>query len=306
MQSETMKIAYIHRGDIDTEKWNRVIAESPAETIYPYSWYLDAVAENWSALVTEDYRFIMPVVWKKKAGIKYLYQPFHTQQLGVFSREYVDPDIIREMLGILYRKFRFAGVNFNAKNLVGEEPPFQVVDKSNYVLTLNRDYDQHYKSFSSNTKRNIRQSDEFREVVEKNVPVEELVNLKKACDVIRRTEADYMRMQKLLETLRARGAGSVYAVLDGREVTAAAFFAFSRTRAIYLLSASGKAGKEHRSMFRIVDAFIREFAGSGKILDFEGSNIPSVARFFGGFGAQPEIYQGVSFSRLPFTLKKLR
>jgi len=218
----------------------------------------------------------------------------------------VGPDIIREMLGILYRKFRFAGVNFNAKNLVGEEPPFQVVDKSNYVLTLNRDYEQHYKSFSSNAKRNIRQSAEFQEVVEKNVPVEELVSLKKACDVIRRTEADYMWMQKLLETLRARGSGSVYAALDGREVTGAAFFAFSRTRAIYLLSASGKTGKEHRSMFRIVDAFIREFAGSGKILDFEGSNIPSVARFFGGFGAQAEIYQGVSFSRLPFILKKLR
>ena len=301
-----MKITYIHRRDIDTEKWNGIIADSPAETIYPYSWYLDAVADNWSALVADDYRFIMPVVWKKKAGIKYVYQPFHTQQLGVFSREYVDPDIIREMLGIIYRKFRFAGINFNAKNLVGEAHRFQVVDKSNYIMTLNRDYDKLYKSFSSNAKRNIKQGAEFGEVVEKHVPVEELVNLKKACDVIPRKEADYARMQKLLETLKDKEAGSVYAIRHGSEVTAAAFFAFSRTRAIYLVSASGKTGKEHRSMFRIVDTFIREYAGSGRILDFEGSNIPSVARFFGGFGAQAEIYQGVSFSRLPATLHKLR
>ena len=59
-------------------------------------------------------------------------------------------------------------------------------------------------------------------------------------------------------------------------------------------------------MFRIVDTFIQDHAGSGLILDFEGSNIPSVARFFSGFGAQAEIYQGVSFSRIPATLTKLR
>ena len=299
-------LRFINRKVIDTEKWDQVIAESPAETIYPYSWYLDAVASNWSALVADDYRFIMPVVWKKKAGLKYVYQPFHTQQLGVFSREYVDPQIIREMLAIIFKKFRFAGINFNAKNLVGEEKPFMVDDKSNYIMELNRDYDQHYESFSSNVKRNIRQSAEFKEEVEKDVQAEELVKLKKANDVIQRSEEDYLRLQKLLETLITRGAGSVYAIRTGTELAAAAFFAHSRTRTIYLVSASGNTGKEHRSMFRIVDAFIREYAGSGKILDFEGSNIPSVARFFGGFGAQAEIYQRVSFSRLPATLNKLR
>ena len=59
-------------------------------------------------------------------------------------------------------------------------------------------------------------------------------------------------------------------------------------------------------MFRILDAFIRDHAASGLALDFEGSNIPSVARFFGGFGAKADIYQGVSFSRLPAPLSKLK
>ena len=234
-----MKITYIHREAIDTEKWNDVIAQSPAETIFLYTWYLDTVAANWSALVVDDYRFIMPVVWKKKAGLKYVYQPFYTQQLGVFSKEYVDPLIIKE-------------------------------------------------------------------AVEMDVSAEELVKLKKANDVIQRSEKDYARLQSLLETLIARGAGTIYAIRTFRKVIASAFFAHSRIRAIYLVSASGRTGKEPRSMFRIVDAFIRKYAGSGIILDFEGSNIPSGARFFGGFGAHPEIYQGISFSRLPATLNKLR
>ncbi|MCK4881187.1 MAG: hypothetical protein KAS82_11015 [Bacteroidales bacterium] len=301
-----LKIDFLKRKEIQVEKWDRLIAGSPAETIYPYCWYLDAVSDNWSALVVDDYRFVMPVVWKKKAGMKYMYQPFYTQQLGVFSREYVDPELIRKMLRILYKKFRFAGMNFNAKNLVGEEDPFIVDDKSNYVMLLNQDYDSQYRGFSTNAKRNIRKSIEFSDLVEKNLPVDELVRLKRENDVFKRSEEDYRWLVNLFETIQQRGAGKIYAIRTGREITAAAFFAFSNTRAIYLLSASSQEGKERRGMFRIIDAFISDHAGSGVILDFEGSNIPSVARFFGGFGAQPEIYQGVSFNRLPATLNKLR
>lgn len=301
-----LKINFLHRKEIREEKWDRVIAGSPAETIYPYSWYLDAVSANWSALVVGDYRFVMPVVWKKKAGIKYMYQPFYTQQLGVFSQEYVDPELIRRMLQILFKKFRFAGTNFNVKNLVGEEDPFTVDDKSNYVMTLNQDYDTHFNLFTTNTKRNIRKGVEYADKLEKNLPVAELVRLKRENDVIKRSEEDYRWLVNLLETIQGKGAGKIYAIRTGGETTAAAFFAYSKTRAIYLLSVSSPRGKERRGMFRIIDAFISEHAGSGLVLDFEGSNIPSVARFFGGFGAQPEIYQGVSFNRMFGGLNKLR
>lgn len=295
----------LKRKEIDDGKWDALIAASTAETLYPYSWYLDKVADNWSALVVDDYRFVMPVVWKKKAGIKYMYQPLYAQQLGVFSREYVDPALIMRMLKSLYRKFRFAGMNFNVKNLVGEEKPFTVYDKCNYVLGLHHDYETLYKSYNANAKRNIKKAREAPGQLEKNLPVEELVKLKRENDVIKRSMEDYSWMNSLFDTIKQRGAGSIYAICSKEAIIAAAFFAFSKRRAIYLLSASSSEGKENRAMFQIVDTFIRDHAGSGLILDFEGSNIPSVARFFGGFGAQPETYQNVGFSRLPSTLTKL-
>lgn len=296
----------LKRTEIDDGKWDALIAESTAETIYPYSWYLDTVADNWSAIVMDDYCFVLPVVWRKKAGIKYIYQPLYTQQLGVFGRDYVDPALIRQMLKLLYRKFKFAGMNLNAKNLVGEEKGIRVYDKYNYVLKLDQDYAAQYKAYNSNTRRNIRKAGEFKAQLDKNIPVEELVELKRENDVIKRSRVDYNWLVRLFETIRQRDAGIVYAIRSGHELSAAAFFAFSKSRAIYLLSASSAEGKDNRGMFRIVDAFIRDHAGSGLILDFEGSNIPSVARFFGGFGAQPELYQHVGFSRLPLTRKKLR
>jgi len=306
MKFKGVKMEFLSRKEIDDVKWDQLIAGSIAETIYPYSWYLDAVSDNWSAMVVDDYRFVMPVVWRRKAGIKYIYQPFYTQQLGVFSREYVDPELIPVILKFLYKRFRFAGMNFNAKNLVGEEEPFIVDDKSNYILNLDRTYSDLSRSFSTNARRNIHKSLEDSGKVEKDLPVREMVKLKRENDTIKRSDDDYHWLESLLELVLQRGAGKIYSIRTGAEVSAAAFFAFSKKRAIYLLSASSQVGKEQRGMFRIVDTFIRDHEGSGLILDFEGSNIPSVARFFGGFGAQPEIYQGVSFSKLPGTLNKLR
>jgi hypothetical protein len=299
-------IRFLDRKEIDTGRWDSVIAVSPAEAIYGYSWYLDQVAENWSALVVDDYRFVMPFVWKKKVGMKYVYQPFYTQQLGVFGREEVDPALIREMLMIIYRKFRFAGLNLNTHNLVGEEAPFEVTDKSNYVLPLNREYNHLYASYKTNTKRNIRKSLELSDLVDKTISVDELVRLKRENDVIKRSEEDYVWLKSLLDAIMEKGAGKIYSTRTSGEVTSAACFAFSNQRAIYLVSASSQIGKDRRGMFRIVDTFIRDHASSGKILDFEGSNIPSVARFFIGFGARAEIYQGISFSRLPSILYKIR
>ena len=296
----------LKRKDIDVKLWDDLIAHSTAETIYPYAWYLDAVSENWSALVVDDYRFVMPVVWKKKAGMKYIYQPFYTQQLGVFSREYVNPELIGQMLEVLYKKYRFAGMNLNVKNLVGEGKHITVEDKSNYILSLGRDYESHFAGYTLNTKRNIRKSLDFEDQLEKNLPVEELVGLKRENDVLKRSEKDYRWMERLFETIRHRDAGKIYAIRSENEIIAASFFAFSKTRVIYLLSASSPRGKERRGMFRIIDTFIKDHAGSGLILDFEGSNIPSVARFFGGFGARAEIYPGISFNRLPATLTKLK
>ncbi|MEN8201053.1 MAG: hypothetical protein ABFS28_00560 [Bacteroidota bacterium] len=301
-----MGIEFLHRKDIDTGRWDELIAESQCETLYPYSWYLDTVASRWSALVVDDYNFVMPVVWKQKYGMKFIYQPYYTQQLGVFSKEYVDPTLIRELLSLLYRKYRFGNLNFNTKNLVSEDENISVYDKSNYVLGLAGNYEELYARFSKNAKRNIKRSHDYNEEIVKDASCEEVLAFKRENDLIKRSEGEYRWLLNLMETIRKNNAGIVYAIRDSGRIIASAFFAFSRTRGIYLVSASNEQGKEQRSMFKIVDAFIREHAGSDLILDFEGSNIPSVARFFAGFGARPEIYQGINFDRLPVFLNKLR
>ncbi|MFH0759159.1 MAG: hypothetical protein V2B15_17865 [Bacteroidota bacterium] len=292
-------IKFLHREEIDTGKWDDVIAHSPAETLYPYSWYLDASAENWSALVMDDYRFIMPLVWKKKYGIRYLYQPVLCQQLGLFSREFTDPLVIRQFVEILMKRFRFGVVHFNMLNMVGDDQAFEVDDRINYILPLEKNHKALVDAYSLNAKRNLKKSMETGAEVEKDISLEELMVFKKENDLTKKSEDRYRRMEYQFRSVLDHSKGSVYGIRYEGKLVAATFLAFSKTRIIYLLSVSNVAGKEQRAMFGIVDEAIRSFSGSSMILDFEGSNIPSIARFFSGFGARPEVYQRLSFNRLP-------
>lgn len=283
------------------ERWDRTIAASRAETLYPYSWYLDQVAEHWSALVMGNYRFLMPLVWKRKLGIPLIYQPFYTQQLGIFSEEVVDPLVASRFIDRIPSRFRWARINFNARNLVAEAPRRAVTDRTNYILPLKNSYDQIRAGYSTNAKRNLKKGDGLPPPFQNELTCRDLVAFKRKHDVMPRTEKQYVWLTHLLENLVRRKAGLILSAGRGQELNAAAFIAFSRRRAIYLLSVSSESGKEQRSMFRIVDTLIREHAGSELILDFEGSNIPSVARFFAGFGARPETYQSVGFRKFPFS-----
>lgn len=292
-------IRFLNRSEIDAEKWDEVISHSPAETLYPYSWYLDASAIKWSALVMDDYRFVMPLVWNKKYGIRYLYQPLFCQQLGVFSREFVDPLVVEEFVGLMMKHFRFGVLNFNMKNMVGDHRRREVYDRANYVLPLHGPYEDIRQSFSVNAKRNLKRSMELERSVDRQIGLDELMAFKRENDLVKKTEAQYAKMQEQFASVAHFSKAVIYGLRDEEGLVAAAFMAFSKTRIIYLLSVSNERGKQQRAMFRIVDELIKVHSASMLSLDFEGSNIPNIARFFMGFGAKPEIYQGVSFNRLP-------
>jgi len=71
-------------------------------------------------------------------------------------------------------------------------------------------------------------------------------------------------------------------------------------------AASNEEGKKLGAMFFLVDNFIKTNAEKEIILDFEGSMIPGVARFYSGFGSIPETYFQLKFNRLPLPLRWLK
>ncbi len=288
-------IKYLERKKIDDAAWNRVIAFSGFETIYPYSWYLDACADQWGAFVMEDYECIMPVAFRKKMGMKYTYQPVYCQQLGIFSEKNIDIEIVRMFLHALQKKFRMGDYALNEGNLIGEEKGIEVTDNMNYVLPLDNEYGTLLGNCNENCRRNLKRAAQYKLEFTGDVTIDELITLKKNAATAAKNRAQYQYIQHLFQKMKSLDRMQIYGAREGTHLLAAAAFAFSEQRGIFLLSVSSEAGKEHRAMFMIVDQFIRMYAGKLAKLDFEGSNIPSIARFFRGFGAKPQVYQRITF-----------
>ena len=89
-------IQYLKNKEIDFKKYDACIEAAINSRIYAYSWYLNIVADNWDALVLNDYEAVMPLPWRQKYFIKYIYPPAWTQQLGVFSSAEVNETLMME------------------------------------------------------------------------------------------------------------------------------------------------------------------------------------------------------------------
>jgi hypothetical protein len=297
-------IKYITKGEIDRKKWDHCIETSRQNLIYGFSWYLDLISENWDGLVLEDYKAIMPLPYKIRFGIKYLYQPVYGQQLGIYSRLYTDANLTQSFLSKIPDEFRYVDYNLNYLQQEGFEGT-KFSKRVNYELKLNTPYDDIESRFSDNTRRNIQKAILQIELEEK-VSVPEIVKLKREFEKGRRSPEFYQWLNNYMSRLIQMGKGRIIGVKAGDDLVAAAFVVICMNRIYYLVPVSNEKGKKLRAMFAIIDHIIGKYADTGLILDFEGSIIKGIARFFAGFGAEEKNYHNIRINRLPFPLNILK
>ena len=301
-----LNIRYIEHKEIDSGKWNRCIDNSANCRVYAYDWHLDRTAIIWDALVWGDYEFVMPLPFRKKIGIKYLYQPLYSQQLGIFPNP---TEIIKEKFyAELLKRFKYSDFQINSENIANSnEKDIIFSARENYLLPLNQDYNLLSKSFSKNTKRNLVKANKNKLSLVQGIRLEEYLEFKQENLVASLNKKDFASLKSLIAFGQYKGFGKIYGVYsEDNKLCAAVYFCRWKNRVIYMNAASNELGKELRGMYFLVDKFIKNHAAQNITLDFEGSMIPGVARFYNGFGATPETYFQLKFNRLPLPLKWLK
>lgn len=300
-------IKYLKHSEIDLRKWDVCINRSFNGNAYANSWYLDIVHPSWEALVENDYERVMPLTGGSKMGVSYLFQPYFTQQLGVFSQSVLNPKIVLEFIGHIPRHFKFIEINLNSLNKL-DDPRFKAIPNKNHILDLINEYPKIAAKYSSNTKRNIKKSQKTTQTLMKNIKPEAVVKLfreNRGKEIGKWDDGHYAILTRLMYTAVYKGKGIVYGVFDGRnQLTAAAFFLKSNNRLIFLFSGADSFARESSAMTFLIDGVIQEFAPSQLVLDFEGSNNTDLARFYKGFGAKEVEYSSLRVNRLPFPLKQ--
>lgn len=273
--------------------------------VYAESWYLDIVCDkNWSALVLNDYEAVMPLPLKAKMGLTYVQQPFWTQQLGIFSKQEITSNFVDSFLDNLPKKLVLISTNINQTNFSKN----QILEsKTNLVVNLNKSYEQLKTAFSSNSKRNCNKANKEGLIINYNSKnVEEYISFFKKHIKNPVSEFHYISLEQLINESIKQQKGFIALVKHKNEIVAASFILKSDNRIIYRTGTSNQKGKDTKAMFFLVESLIKKYQNKVYTLDFEGSELEGVARFYKGFGAKnvPYYYYKKYNNKLLKVLKK--
>ena len=311
-------IRYLPHNQIDTQRWDDCIAQSPDGMVYAWSWYLDVVHPGWEALVEDDYEAVMPLTGSKKFGVNYLFQPFFTQKFGVFGKKEVSVDDYERFLKAIPEKFKFAEIRINksykAHVSYKTYTTYQFENHRNIELSLNQEYSVLAANYHSNTKRDLAKAKkEGLQVVENAKPsaIIELFRNNRGTEIKHWGDKEYNRLKSLVEAAENHDACLVLGVLNtDNQIVAGAFFMISHKKIVFLFSGSDESNKDNHGLTFLLDFVIKKYSKTDNILDFEGSDNDGLARFYKGFGGEENFYSGIKFNKLNkisnFALKILK
>ncbi len=298
-------LRYLCHNEIDKIQWDKTIVQATNNRVYAFSWFLDRVSENWDALVWGNYEFVMPLTWRKKWGIKYIYPPLFCQQLGIFT---VPPlSIQTEFSNGVLKQYRYIEMQVNSQMDRNGFGGFTLIPKVNFVLPLIGPYPLLASNYSKDRRKNLSIARKSGISLSIGMNAREYsANKRKALNGSS-GDTSFQVLEALIAYTQSVGNGfvlSAYTVHN--ELCAAAFFVQAGNRLVYLNAFSTHEGRETSAMTAIIDRVIHDYAGTGLMLDFEGSTIPGIAAFMKGFGAHTETYFSLYSNRLPFPLNLLK
>jgi hypothetical protein len=295
-----MEIKYLKNIDIDRARWDKCVASSLQQLPYAHSWYLDAAADNWDAIVVDNYNAVFPLPWRKKWGISYVYPPFFIQQLGLISSQSYDSRTIDSILNEVKSYFKYFELYLNSHN----ESSLSTQLKRNYELRLTPPIEDLRKNYSENTRRNIKKAQSL------NLHVNKVSFADKIIEMFRRGRGaqlktldndDYNRFSKILQSCEQHSAVQYFEVsnIEG-ELFAGACLLKTAGRVVFIFSGNTDEGRKSGAMHFLIDHMIKNFAGKEMVFDFEGSNDDNLGRFYQSFGAENKAYSFVKLNNLPF------
>ena len=287
-------IRYLTHNQIDKQRWDECIAQSPDGLVYAWSWYLDVVHPDWESLVEDDYEAVMPLTGGKKYGINYLFQPFFTQKFGVFSKNEASKEKIEQFLKSIPEKFKFAEFRIDKS--------YNTENHRNIELSLNQDYSALATNYNSNTKRNLAKAQKQGLSIVENAEPSAIIDLfrnNRGRDIKHWGDKEYNRLLNLVEAAKSHDACLVLGAQNtDNQIIAGAFFMISHNKIVFLFSGADESNKENHGLTFLLDYVIEKYSGTQNILDLEGSDNDGLARFYKGFGGEEKYYSELKFNKL--------
>lgn len=301
-----MEIIYLENNQINKSKWDETIQHSSSGNVYVYSWYLDAVFPNWSALITNDYKYIFPLTINSQWKIGYYFTPIYAMQFGLFSSEKISEEIEFKFWSQVFKKVKVLDISLHPQNNYIPKGVV-VLQKQCQTINLSKSYNEIATLYNTNLKRNLNKAKKL------NLRIESTKNVKEVVSMFRNSrgnkikdlkEIHYSNLFKLIQNGLDVNQVKIFECYEDREIIAAGFFTFCNNRIIYHKGGANHKGRKYGAMHLIIDNVIKEYSNSGMIFDFGGSSIESVRKFNLNFTRDEYLYPVYKKSSLILTIAR--
>lgn len=278
------QLQLIDKDALDCEKWDALLKKTAA-TVYNQRHYLDALAENWCAVVWDDYQGAMAIPYSVRLGVKGIFTPNFIRSLDWMGEKPVD---FSEVETLLRKHFKRGNLNTN---------DYLFTESSELVYQTIKSEDE--LQIGSQTKRSIKKFEKTGLLIEP-LSVEEalpIVVSELKAKVKNLTPVDFKRFEQLLLKYDRKHCFCVG--IRGEQLHAAIILIEWDGEVLHIKSGVDEFGKQNGLMHALMHAVIRDAFDKGKKFSFEGSFVPSVRQFNIGFGATDRVYYNWKWDKSP-------
>lgn len=296
-----MDLKYLKYDEIDLYKWDHCIKQAVNGNINGFSWYLNIICDNWSALVETDYKSVMPLPEIKSWGSKKVFVPNFANQLGIFSNEHLHANKVDAFIKAIPANYTSGTIGLNNHNKINSTKGIYLKENENMLLDLIQPYEKIAAAYSDETSEHLRTAHKEQLTILEGVNNHEFLSLIR----MRQKETgstlnEYDILRKLIAVSTKYRLGKIIGVYSAHNsLVAAAFFITALKRSTLISMTSLSYGMDNGAQHFLIDNFIRNHCERNMSLDFNGSN-----DVYKQFGAKLSTYQSVTINRRrwPFSL----
>ncbi len=291
---------------IDKHQWNTLIQKSVNGLIYAQYQYLNTMADQWEAIVLDDYRAVWPLPYRKKWGIKYYYTPAFIQQLGLIGD--IQQDDISTCLQHIKQNASLADLQLNFLNDTTIIPQQQ--QRTNFILDLNQSFEsilsrcqpafKHtYQKLAAESQFNCTTTYNYESIIDQyhNLYQSKHKSLHKS---------DLEKFKKLIAEYLQTGQCTIYVVQQEATLLAASILVSDNNRIYNILNLLTEAGRKNQSNYLLYGRILSMYSNQKLLFDFEGSDLSGVKAFYAKMQPVNQPYFQCRLNQLPWPIRLLK
>ena len=283
----------VERADLDVQKWDELVARTENAALFSFSYYLDAVAENWCALVDENYSAGIALPYTVRAKQHILYTPIFVSYLEILG----SVEDTRSMKDFIFANFKIIEAEFK-QPLLGT--PTEVF--TTQLLDPNQKRKGQVNRMLNKAKRfeleAVRSTDWQR--------VFAFIESELGGKFSGMTSISLERLKKAYSAAEQKNAIQVVEIRKNSECVGGIICLESDDQLLYSKGATVEASKENGGMYAAIDAAIQVATDTNKQFDFGGSRVEGVRRFNTSFGGSDLEYFSYRIDKSPLWFRLLR